>query len=53
MRFQSPQRLEVGDPRVTDGVRDQVLPGVDWLCSNQRRCVTPLVLLLNRSGHSW
>ena len=50
-RLQPAQARQVGQPAVTDGAVQQLRsPGL--ASARKRRGVTPLVLLLNRSGHS-
>ena len=43
--------LEVGDPAVADGLGDRRWASAGLASSSQRRGVTPLVLLLKRSGN--
>ena len=42
---------EIGDPAVADGVGDRLRDSAGFASSSQRRGVTPLVLLLKRSGN--
>ena len=50
-RFELFQLAEIGDPAVADGFGD-LRESAGLAISSQRRGVTPLVLLLNRSGNN-
>jgi hypothetical protein len=46
------QLVQIGQPAVADGFGDQGSSGRGCRLASQRRWVTPLVLLLNFSGHN-